>query len=152
MHCLKSLQIPSNFCHCNTAIGYLFCKQVHVMARVGFLCVGLLELLCSCLLAKAKSVCLYSCSSTFLLRRLLYWIFRMQCHAVLKMTEEQAKIINFNDVSASSWSCVIPVYTAAINLCLSKMGCSRILNIGRVEVANLLYFDKDKTYLAIQCG
>lgn len=76
----------------------------------------------------------------------------MHCHAVLKMTEGQAKIINFNDISASSWSCVIPVNTAAINLCLSKMVHARNLNIERAEEANLLYFDKDKRHLAIQCG
>lgn len=76
----------------------------------------------------------------------------MHCHAVLKMTEGQAKIINFNDISASSWSCVIPVYTATINLCLSKMVRAKTLNAERAEEANLLYFDKDKPRLAIQCG
>lgn len=76
----------------------------------------------------------------------------MHCHAVLKMTEGQAQIINFNDISASSWSCVIPVYTAAINLCLSEIVHARTLNVERAEEANFLYFDKDKPHLAILCG
>lgn len=76
----------------------------------------------------------------------------MHCHAVLKMTDEQAKTINFNDISASSWSCVIPVYTSAINLCLSKVVHARTLNVEKAEAANLLYSDKDKPHLAIQWG
>jgi len=76
----------------------------------------------------------------------------MHCHAVLKMTEGQAEIINFNDISASSWSCVIPVYTADINLCLSKMVRARTLHVETPEEDNLLCFDKDKPHLAIQCG
>lgn len=76
----------------------------------------------------------------------------MHCHAVLKMTDEQAKIINFNDISASSWSCVIPVYASAINLCLSKVVHARTLNVEKAEEDNLLYFDKDKPHLAIQRG
>lgn len=76
----------------------------------------------------------------------------MHCHAVLKMTEGQAKIINFNDISASSWSCVIAVYAAVISLCLSKIVHARNLNAERAEEANLLYFDKDQPHLVIQCG
>lgn len=77
---------------------------------------------------------------------------QMHCHAVLKMTEGQAKIINFNDISASSWSCVIAVYAAVISLCLSKIVHARNLNAERAEEANLLYFDKDQPHLVIQCG
>lgn len=76
----------------------------------------------------------------------------MLYHPVLKMTEGQAKIINFNDISASSCSFVMPVYTATINLCLSEMVCARTLTVERAEEANLLYFDKDNPHLAIQCG
>lgn len=76
----------------------------------------------------------------------------MHCLAELEMTDEQAKIINFNDISASSWFCVIPVYNADINLCLSKVVHARTLNVEKAEEANLLYFDKDKLHLAIQCG
>lgn len=76
----------------------------------------------------------------------------MHCHAVLKMTEGQAKIVNFNYISASSLSCVMPVYSAVISLCLSKVVHARNLNAERLEEANLLYFDKDQPHLAIQCG
>lgn len=77
---------------------------------------------------------------------------QMHCHAVLKMTDEQGKIIHFSDISASSWSCVIPVCTSAINLCLSKVVHARTLNVEKAEEAKLLYFDKDKPHLAVQRG
>lgn len=77
---------------------------------------------------------------------------QMLCCSAWKMTEGQAKIINFNDISTPSLSCVIPVYAAAINLCLSKRVCARALNVDRAEEANLLRFDKVWPHLAIQGG
>lgn len=151
----------------NPAVGYCFCKQVHVMAWVGFLSCQItwitMQLFTSriktwfCIFCISTYACILALAFPFPEGSTLFWDNvrspdALSCCTKDGTKEGQAKIINFNAISASSWSCVIPVYTAAINLCLSKMVRARTLNIERAEEANLLYFDKDKPQLAIQCG
>lgn len=150
----------SHLCFYNPANVYLFCEQVHILCQPEFL---LCHIAWNNMEPKACFSIFYISADISILVLVfpfpegptLFLIMsglQMHCCSAWKMTEGQAKIINFNDISTPSLSCVIPVYAAAINLCLSKRVCARDLNVDRAEEANLLQFDKVWPHLAIQGG